>query len=147
MTFRVLAVYAAVVANAAFAQVTTARLDGTVTDSGGALIPAAAVDVVNLSQQQSFKAVADEKGYWAIPSLQSGTYRVTVSHPGFKTQVVENVKMDAGVPATVNVTLQVGALTETIEVTGGAEVLQTDTATIASTFARRANPRPSLYEP
>ncbi len=134
MNFRVLAVYVALGASAAFSQVSTARMDGTVSDTGGALIPAATVEAVNLSQQQSFKTVCDERGYWAIPSLQSGTYKVTVSHTGFKTQVVDNVKMDAGVPATVNVVLQVGALTETIEVTSGADVLQTDSATVASTL-------------
>jgi hypothetical protein len=121
-------------ATAAFSQVVTARMDGTVTDSGGATVPAAQVDVLNVNQQQSYKVTSDEKGYWAIPSLPSGTYKVTLAHQGFKTQVVDNVKMDAGVPATVNVTLQVGALTETIEVTSGAEVLQTDSATIASTL-------------
>lgn len=109
-------------------------MDGTVSDSGGALIPGASVEVVNIDQQQTYKTLADEKGYWAIPSLPSGTYRVSVAHAGFKTEALPNVKMDAGVPATVNVTLQVGQLTETIEVTGGAEVLQTDTATIASTL-------------
>lgn len=134
MTLRSFVLYTALISGTAFAQVTTDRLDGTVTDSGGALIPAATVDVINVNQQQSFKTVTDEKGYRAIPSLQSGTYPVSVSWAGFKTGVVENVKMDAGVPATVNVTLQVGELTETIEVTGGAEVLQTDTATIASTL-------------
>ena len=134
MKIRVVLLCLCLSAGAAFSQVVTARMDGTVSDSGGALVPAATVEVLETNQQQTFKAVADEKGYWAIPSLQSGTYRVSVSHPGFKTQVVANVKMDAGVPATVNVTLQVGELTETIEVTSGAEVLQADSATIASTL-------------
>ena len=134
MSTRVFALYLAMAVTMAFAQVTTARLDGTVTDNGGAVVPAAVVEVLNISQQQTYKAVTDEKGYWAIPSLGSGTYRVSVSHPGFKTEVVGNVKLDAGVPATVNVTLQVGALTETIEVSSGAEVLQADTATVASTL-------------
>ena len=137
MRFSIFALSVALTAGAAFSQVTTSRLDGTVTDSGGALVPAAAVEVLNLSQQQTFKTVADEKGYWAIPSLQSGIYRVSVSRAGFKTGVVGNVKLDAGVPATVNVTLQVGALTETIEVTSGAEVLQTDSATVNSTLQGR----------
>ncbi len=134
MKLYISALFVTLSVSAAFSQVNTARMDGTVTDSGGALVPAASVEVVNPSQQQSFKAVADEKGYWAIPSLPSGTYKVTVSHPGFKTELVANVKMDAGVPATVNVTLEVGALTETIQVTAGAEIVQADTATITSTL-------------
>src|SRR5581483_12294750 len=46
----------------------------------------------------------------------------------------DNVQLDAGVPATVNVTLEVGALTETIEVTAGADIVQADTATVSSTL-------------
>ncbi len=134
MKLYIFALFVTLSVSAAFSQVNTARMDGTVTDSGGALVPAASVEVVNPSQQQTFKATADEKGYWAIPSLPSGTYKVAVSHPGFKTGLVANVKMDAGVPATVNVTLEVGALTETIQVTAGAEVVQADTATITSTL-------------
>ncbi len=96
--------------------------------------PRASVEAVNVGEQTIFKATGDEKGYWAIPSVPSGTYRVKISHAGFKNALVENVKMDAGVPSTVNVTLEVGALTDTIEVTSGAEVLQADSATIASTL-------------
>src|SRR5207247_3103500 len=54
-----------------------------------------------------------------------------------KTETVANVKIDAGVPATLNTSLQVGALTETVEVTAGAEVLQTSTATVTSTLVGR----------
>ena len=108
MRLSIFALSVVLTAGAAFSQVTTSRLDGTVTDSGGALIPAAAVEVLDLSQQQTFKTVADEKGYWAIPSLPSGRYRVSVSRAGFKTGVVDNVKIDAGVPATVNVDVASG---------------------------------------
>jgi hypothetical protein len=121
-----------------FAQVTTtARLDGTVTDPQGAAVPGAQIVVVQVETGQSLTTSTDEKGHWALPSLQSGTYKVTVTHEGFKSVTNENVKIDAGVPATVNLTLQVGAVTETVEVTAGAEVLQTDTATVASTLQGR----------
>ncbi|SPE42590.1 conserved exported hypothetical protein [Candidatus Sulfopaludibacter sp. SbA3] len=117
----------------AFSQVTTtSRLDGTVTDSQGAAVPGAQVQVVLGSSNQAFKVASDEKGYWAIPSLASGVYKVTVTRQGFKTAAAENVQLDAGVPATVNVTLEVGALSETIEVTAGADIVQADTATITS---------------
>src|ERR1700693_1633396 len=91
---------------AVFSQVTTtSRLDGTVTDSQGASVPGAQVEVVVTATDQIFRVTTDEKGYWAIPSLQSGVYRVKVSHQGFKTAAADNIKMDAGVTATVNVTL------------------------------------------
>jgi len=119
----------------AFSQVsTTSRLDGTVTDSQGAAVPGAQISVVLGSTDQGFKATTDEKGYWIIASLQSGLYKVTVSHQGFKTATANNVKIDAGVNATVNLTLEVGALTETIEVAAGAEIVQSDSATVSSTL-------------
>ncbi|MBZ5620146.1 MAG: TonB-dependent receptor [Acidobacteriia bacterium] len=122
---------------AAGAQVTTGRLEGTVTDSQGASVPGAQIKVVNRETGQTLNAVADDKGLWALPSMPSATYTVTISHPGFKTENVDNVKVDAGVPASVNTTLQVGALTETVEVSAGAEVLQTQTATVSSTLVGR----------
>ena len=119
------------------AQVTTGRLEGTVTDSQGAAVAGAQVKVVNTQTAQTLTNVSDEKGFWALPSMPTATYTVTVSHPGFKNATVENVKIDAGVPATVNTTLEVGALTETVEVQAGAEVLQTQTATVTSTLVGR----------
>src|SRR5579872_7193875 len=122
---------------AAGAQVMTGRLEGTVTDSQGASVPGAQVKVLNIQTGQTLNVVADDKGLWALPSMPSATYTVTVSHPGFKTENIDNVKVDAGVPATVNTTLQVGALTETVEVAAGAEILQTQTATVTSTLVCR----------
>jgi hypothetical protein len=127
---------AALVASAS-AQVMTGRLEGTVTDSQGAAVPGAQVKVLNTQTGQTLTNVSDDHGLWALPSMPSATYTVTVSHPGFKTENIENVKVDAGVPATVNTTLQVGALTETVEVSAGAEVLQTQTATVTSTLVGR----------
>src|SRR5215471_15416412 len=116
------------------AQVTTGRMEGTVTDSQGALIPGAQVKVVNKLTGRALDAISNEAGFWVLPSMESATYVVTVSLPGFKTITIDNVKVDAGVPATVNAKLEVGAVTEEISVETGAEVLQTETATVTSTL-------------
>jgi len=60
-----------------------------------------------------------------------------VSLKGFRTALIENVLMDAGVPTTVNANLEVGSVAETIEVTGAQELVQTDSATLDSTLQRR----------
>ncbi len=122
---------------AAFAQTTTNRLEGTVTDPQGAAIPGARVGVVNVQTGHRLERATDERGYWVLPSMSTGTFRVTISHQGFKTTTVDKVKIDAGVPATVNVTLDLGSLAETVEVRGGAEMLQTATATVSSTLVGR----------
>src|SRR5262249_32640314 len=116
---------------------TTGRLEGNVVDSQGAAVPGATVKVVNKETNQSFESTTDEKGYWALPSMSTGTYTVNLSRSGFKTANIDNVKIDAGVPATVNITLEVGQLTETVEVQAGAEVLQTATATVTNTLVGR----------
>jgi Carboxypeptidase regulatory-like domain/TonB dependent receptor len=122
-------------AGAGFSQVpTTARMDGVVKDQQGAIVPGAQVLVIQPSTGESFRVTADAQGYWVLPSLPTGTYTVTVSHPGFKAAANANVVIDAGVPATVNTVLQVGSTTETVEVTAGATIVQTDNATVSSTL-------------
>jgi hypothetical protein len=122
---------------AAAAQINTSTMDGTVTDPQGALIPRAAVTVVNLATGQALQTVTDDKGHWAVPSLPTGNYTVSVSAPGFKKVEKPDVKMDAGIPATVNLVLEVGAVSETVEVVGGAEVVQSTTATVSSDLTGR----------
>jgi len=119
------------------AQVTTSRLEGTVLDPQGASVPGAEIQVINPETGQVLTQVSNDRGYWVIPSLPTATYTVTVTLQGFKKVTVERVKIDAGVPATVNVTLQLGELNQVVEVQGGAEVLQTATATVTSTMVGR----------
>ena len=113
-------------------QTLTGRIQGTVTDAQGAVIPGAEIKVLNKLNGATFDSLSNELGFWALPSMPSATYTVTVSLPGFKTVTIDNVKVDAGVPATVNAKMEVGSVTETVQVESGAEVLQTETATISS---------------
>ncbi len=124
-------------AAAAFCQVTTAAMEGTVTDPQGAAVVNARITVQNIATGQTLELKSNERGYWVLPSMPTGVYKVTISLEGFKTAVLENVKIDAGVPATANAVLQLGALTETVEVTGGAEILQTNSASVQSTLVGR----------
>jgi hypothetical protein len=119
------------------AQVTTGRIEGTVTDPLGAAVPGAQVKVLNKATGLTLETTADERGGWVFPSMATATYTVTVNHPGFKTSTIDNVKVDAGVPSTVNAKLEVGSLAETVEVQGGAEILQTQSATVTSTLVGR----------
>jgi len=119
----------------------TASLSGVVSDQTGAVIPGADVSVKNVATGLESKTVTVENGTYSVPALDPGTYVVTVTLPGFKQAVVNNVKIDAGVPATVRVTLEVGNATETVEVFGGgAETLQYETATVAARSKLRRCP-------
>src|SRR5882724_2685 len=124
-------------AMAGLAQVSTGRIEGTVTDAQGATVPGAQVKVINKATGLSLETTTDERGGWVFPSMATAMYTVTVNHPGFKTVTIDNVKVDAGVPSTVNAKLEVGSLAETVEVQGGAEILQTQSATVTSTLVGR----------
>jgi hypothetical protein len=98
-----LAVVLVICAPCALSQVaTTSTLDGAVTDPRKAAVPGAEIVVTNVNTAQTFKAATGVGGYWLLPSMPAGVYKVSVSMPGFRTLLIENVKIDAGVPTTAN---------------------------------------------
>ena len=116
---------------------TTAPIRGTVTDPSGAVVSGASVTDKDVSTGAEFRVTSSGSGSYTVPALGAGLYSVTVEVSGFKKAVVENVKIDAGVPATVNVTLEVGEATESVVVQGGAEILQTQSANVSTTITGR----------
>ncbi|HQU84868.1 MAG TPA: carboxypeptidase-like regulatory domain-containing protein [Pyrinomonadaceae bacterium] len=113
-------------------------ISGTVTDAAGAVIPGATVTIKGQAGQ-NFTVTTNQDGYYAVPGVPAGTatYRVTISAANFKTVIVENVKVDVATPATVNAVLQAGKIEESVVITSGAEVLQTETSTIGTTLTGR----------
>jgi hypothetical protein len=124
------------ISSAAFAQGggVTASLSGVVVDTSGAILPGADVTVVNDATKGQFHAVTNAQGTFNIPSLDPGTYTVTVTMMGFKTKVLRDVVLNAGVPSSVRPEMEVGGLEEVIEVRGGSEIVQTQTAAISTTI-------------
>jgi hypothetical protein len=101
------------------------------------LIPNAQVVAKHDQTQTEYKTISNEEGGWTIPSIPNGTYTVTISAQGFKTTVTKEVKVDAGQVASVNTGLETGGASEQVVVTGGAEVLQTESSTVATTIVGR----------
>lgn len=116
---------------AAFGQ--TASLAGTVTDPSGAVIQGATVTVKSDATGNEFKVTTANSGGFTLPSMNAGVYTVSVTAQGFKTAQVQGVKIDAGTPATVNVTLEIGGTNESVVIEGGAEIVQSQTANITTT--------------
>jgi hypothetical protein len=114
---------------------TSSSLAGVVVDQSGGVIPGADVSVKNDATGAEFKAVTADNGTFSIPSLSPGTYTATVTVPNFKQAVVKEIKLTAGTPSTIRVTLQVGGSNETVVVQAGAEVVQTSSATITTTLS------------
>jgi Carboxypeptidase regulatory-like domain len=120
------------------AQVTTSgRLTGEVKDAQGALIPRAQIVAKHDQAQTEYKGTANEEGGFTIPSIPNGTYTITIGAPGFKTTVTKDVKVDASQVTTLNAVLETGGASEQVLVSGGAEVLQKESATISTTIVGR----------
>lgn len=123
---------------AAFAQSgTTAPLSGSVLDQNGAAVSGAEVTVKSNATGAEFKVRSSGSGAYTVPALGAGVYTVTVEAPGFKKAVIQDVQILAATPATANVTLEVGATSESVVIQGGGEVLQTQTANISTTITGR----------
>src|SRR5215813_13074501 len=117
----------------AFGQVTSS-LSGAVTDPNGAVVAGATVTVKNAASGSEFKTVTSNQGTYNVPSLGAGKYIVVVTASGFKSATAQDIEIDAGTPATVNVTLEVGQANETVVVQGGGEIVQTQTANVSTTL-------------
>jgi hypothetical protein len=111
----------------------TSSISGTVMDSAGGAVPGASVIVKNESGT-SFETVSNAEGVFSVPSVNAGTYTVTVALPGFKTAVVKDVRVAPGTPAAVKAVLEVGQLEETVTVSSSSELINTQTPTVSSTL-------------
>src|SRR5690349_24450188 len=101
---------------AAFAQ---ASIAGVVKDSSGAILPGVTVEASSPALiEQTRSVVTDGTGQYKIVDLRPGTYTVTFALPGFSTVKREGVELSGAFTATVNADLRVGAVEETLTVTG-----------------------------
>jgi hypothetical protein len=125
-------------APAAYAQggVTT-TLNGTVTDSSGAVIPGASVTIKRADTGVTTEAVTNAEGQFTVPALNAGTYTVTVSLAGFKTVTLNDVILNAGVPAGVKVVMEVGGLEEQVVVQAASEIVNTQSSNVAQTISAK----------
>jgi hypothetical protein len=111
----------------------TADIVGTVTDSSGAAVPGAAVTITNIGTNVSQSTQTSSGGEYIFNLLQVGAYSVKVETKGFKTFTAPSITLAAGDRARVDAKLEVGDITQTVEVSGTvAPALQTDTSTIGS---------------
>jgi hypothetical protein len=121
---------------AAFAQVDRAELEGTVTDPTGRVIVGATVKAVAVDTGLAEEQPTNEKGYYRIPGLAVGRYKVTVAATGFKINVVDDVILRIGQTRTLDVQLAVGAINEKVEVkasNGPADRSSAEAATVIDT--------------
>lgn len=121
----------------AAAQVTTGTLVGTVRDPGG-IVPGASVTIREVNRGTSGSFVTDDTGSYTAPFLSPGTYVVEVSVPGFKKWVRDGVVLQVNQRGRVDVTLEVGGVAETTNVTAEAPLLRTDSSEVGTVIEERA---------
>ena len=112
-------------------QTTFATITGTATDPTGSAIAGVTVTTTHLESNISTTAQSNEAGVYTIPQLKEGTYTVKANISGFKEFVAEKIILRARDYRRLDVRLEVGSVETKIEVTGGATLIETETARIS----------------
>jgi hypothetical protein len=110
---------------ALMAQESRATLTGIVTDASGAAVPNANIVVSNVETGEETRGTSTGQGAYTIPFLRPGNYTVAVDAPGFKKYSREGITLQVAQVASVNIRMEVGAVTETVQVTAEAPLLDT----------------------
>ncbi len=109
----------------------TSTVTGTVSDKTGSIVPNAKVELQDVDTKAKTSVTTGNDGAYTFISVRPGNYSITVSGKGFRQSVVSGVRVEVGKSALVNVSLEVGGMTETVEVTAGTGVeLQTLDASV-----------------
>jgi hypothetical protein len=109
-----------------------ASISGIVSDPTGAVIAGAAITVKDLDRGVSYSAKSNETGFYLVPQLPPGRYQVTAEMTGFRTYVLDSFPLQTQQKASLNITLQVGVVTEKVEVAGSAQMVESTTATLSA---------------
>ena len=120
----------------AFAQSTgtTGSINGRVNDASGSILPGVTVTVTSTSLLGLQTAITDESGNYRFPALPPGTYTITYDLPGFQKLERSGIRIAINFTATVNVTLEVAALAETLTVVGDSPVIDATSTRVQQTF-------------
>lgn len=116
------------------AQTPTGTLQGLVTDKTGAAIPGAAITITRTATDETRNTVSDSGGRYQIPFVSPGAYTVKVEAKGFRSAQQAGVQVSVAETRPVNFQLEVGTISETVEVNATAESLDTATSTVAQTI-------------
>ena len=122
--------------SAAWAQTGTASLIGEVTDAQKSVLPGATVTLTNTQTSISQTAVSDERGAFRFSNVPPGRYELKIELSGFKTSVISDVQLQVDSTARQNAVLELGGVTETVQVTSEAPILNTTDASLGNALSR-----------
>src|SRR5450755_3169752 len=115
-----------------YGQLSTGTITGTATDPTGSPIPSVKVTVLQTDTNYESRVETNSEGIFRVQSLQPGLYRVTFEAAGFKRIVLSGLDLHTGDVMPVNAKLEIGQLTESIQVSGQSTLLQTETSSTGS---------------
>ena len=121
---------------AALAQSPNGTISGLVLDSAESAIVGAEVLIVNDATGVKYTGITNREGIYAIPNLPPGPYRIQVSKVGFKTLIKPDVILNVQAAVAINFTLPVGAVYETLTVTGGTPLINTESGSVSTVIDR-----------
>ncbi|HLV87943.1 MAG TPA: TonB-dependent receptor [Candidatus Sulfotelmatobacter sp.] len=108
-------------------------LRGTVTDKEGAALPGATVTLTNTATNQNMVSISDDNGIYQFNALGPAPYSLTAEHAGFKKKVLDHVQIIPEQLNSLDLQLEIGAVQETVTVSGTIQTLDTETATVSGT--------------
>src|SRR5450759_1738053 len=118
------------------AQTTGATLLGTIVDDQGAVLPGVTVTVKNTETGWNRVTTTDQRGYYRAAALPPGAYDMTVEMSGFNKEIRSGMVLTIGQEATINLTLKMSNVQETVTVTGEVPLVETTKSTMGTTINR-----------
>jgi outer membrane receptor protein involved in Fe transport len=122
----------------AFGQGERTTVTGTVSDDSGAIVVGASLTIRDRATNIQTKTTTNSAGLYFITSLPPGTYDLTAEKRGFEISTIANIPLTVGLAATINVTLHVGSVTQSVVVTADAVQLESQTSALQSTITTRS---------
>jgi len=120
-----------------FAQSDTGRIEGTITDPGGAVVAGATVTAINAATNTHADATTNEEGFYSLPSLRVGVYTLEISAPNFSKQTRPNLELEVSQVARIDAQLQAGNVAETVTVSDALPLVDTSSSAIGEVVQGR----------
>src|SRR5438552_2331096 len=114
----------------------TAQISGTVRDQSGAVLPGVEVTAAQTETSIARTAVTNETGSFVLPNLPLGPYRVEAALTGFRTFVQTGIVLQVNSSPTINIALQVGQVSEQVEVQANAGLVETRTLSVGQVMEK-----------
>jgi hypothetical protein len=130
-------VYLLLVVSLSVAQSPNGTISGIVLDPSGGVIVGADVLIINNATGVQYPGKANSEGYYVVPNIPPGTYRIQVSNSGFKTIIKPDIVIHVEDALAINFTLPIGAASEIVTVEGGAPLINTESAAVGTVVDRK----------